>query len=78
MITLIEAFKLCRIEDREVVWLSDSVDDELFCSFPITGKEVRNKYDMKNTLVTAIVPHGYCEFEGFAFIVKKTDRQPRR
>lgn len=70
MISLKEAFKLCRIDDEEVVFLSDSIEYEASFSIPMTGREVRNKYDMKKTTVTAIVPHGFYGFNGFAFIIK--------
>lgn len=70
MISLKEAFKLCRVDDDEVIFLSDSIEHSVSFSVPMTGKEVRNKYDMRNTVVTAIVPHGYYGFDGFAFIIK--------
>lgn len=71
MISLREAFKLCRIDDDEVVYLSDSIEHEASYSVPMTGKDIKNKYDMRNTSVTAIVPHGFFGFEGFAFIIKE-------
>ncbi|MCI8843255.1 MAG: hypothetical protein HFF08_03990 [Oscillospiraceae bacterium] len=72
MITLKEAFKLCRIDDREVVHFCDSVEQEKMWSWPMTGKEVREKYDMKNTIVTSILPHFCCgEFKGFSFVLRK-------
>lgn len=72
MVTMKEAFKLCRIDDREVIHLCDSVENEPCWSSPMTGKQVREKYDMQRTMVTAIVPH-FCfgEFEGFSFIISE-------
>lgn len=76
MVTLKEAFKLCRIDDREVIHLCDSVENERCWSNPMTGKQVRERYDMKRTMVTAIVPH-FCfgEFEGFSFIISETGKK---
>lgn len=75
MVTLKEAFKLCRIDDREVIYLCDSVENERCWSNPMTGKQVREKYDMQRTVVTAIVPH-FCfgEFEGFSFIIREKEK----
>ena len=72
MVTLKEAFKLCRVDDRQVIHLCDSVEMAQMWSRPMTGKEVREKYDMKHTMVTAIFPH-FCigEFEGFTFVITK-------
>lgn len=72
MVTLKEAFKLCRVDDREVLHLCDNLEYEKMWSVPMTGRQVKEKYDMRNTLVTAIVPH-FCfgEFEGFTFVIRK-------
>ncbi len=72
MVTLKEAFRLCRVDDRQVIHLCDSVEQAQMWSWPMTGKEVREKYDMKHTMVTAIFPH-FCigEFEGFTFVITK-------
>ncbi len=75
MITLKEAFKLCRINDGEVIHLCDSVENARCWSWPMTGREVRNKYDMRNTMVTAIIPHcSDFEFNGFTFILRRTEK----
>lgn len=72
MITLKEAFKLCHVDDKEVVHFQDSVKATYIDKWPMTGKETREKYDMKNTMVAAILPH-FCmgEFEGFCFVIRK-------
>lgn len=72
MITLKEAFKLCRVDDGEVIYLCDNVEYAPLWSWPITGTEVRKKYDMRRTMVTAIMPH-YCvgEFDGFTFVISQ-------
>ena len=71
MVTLREAFNLCRVDDDEVIYLCDSVENVTMRCIPVTGKEVRGKYDMRNTIVTSIVPH-FCvgEYVGFTFIIK--------
>ncbi len=72
MITLREAFKLCNIEDSEVLWLCDRLEGANFWSWPVTGREVREKFDMRNTMVTAIEnKFHFSEWEGFLFIIKK-------
>lgn len=78
MITLKEAFKLCRIEDREIVHFRDRMENEQTPGFLVTGKGVKEKYDMKNTLVTAILPRFCCgEFGGFTFITRKKLQEKR-
>jgi len=70
MITLTQAFKLCDIMDKEVVYLRKNGDP---WHFPLiyTGKEVRQKYDMKHTIVIRIRPRfSFGEFEGMEFITK--------
>lgn len=71
MITLKEAIKLCRIKDSEIIWLTEGAVDSSIGCIPMTGAEVRKKYDMKNTLVTAIDMHGFEEISGFTFAIKK-------
>ena len=71
MITLKEAFKLCRIGDSEIVRLRDSSRDWI-SACPLTGQEVRNRYDMKNTFVTEIAPRFTGgNYEGFLFMIRK-------
>ena len=79
MISLKEAFRLCRIDDREVVHLCDNPEGSAIWSWPITGKEIREKYDLRNTIVTEIRPY-FCmgEFEGVLFIIKKRKRRDKR
>lgn len=72
MITLKEAFKLCRVDDGEVIHLCDNVEYAPLWSLPITGAEIRKKYDMRRTMVTAIIPHYYFgEFDGFTFVISR-------
>lgn len=71
MITLKEAFRLCGIDDQEVVHLTDNKEDINFWTWPMTGREVREKYDMKHTMVTDIRSHfNWGEYEGFTFVIK--------
>lgn len=84
MITLKEAFKLCRIQDREVVQFCDDINDvhgfnSLHRYYPMTGKQVRKKYDMLNTYVTAIDACIDCdgEYEGFVFEIKTNNGKER-
>lgn len=70
MITLTQAFRLCRVRDDEVVYLRKPSVSFNWPSI-YTGKEVREKYDMKHTMVTEIHPRfSFGEFEGMEFIVK--------
>lgn len=72
MITLKAALKLCRVDDREVVHLCDKVEYAQLWSEPMTGREIKNHYDLKRTMVTAIIPHFCCgEYEGFTFVIEK-------
>lgn len=71
MTTLKEAIKLCRIEDDEIIWLTEGAADSPIGCIPMTLREIREKYDMKNTLVTAIDMHGFEEISGFTFVIKK-------
>ena len=70
MITLIQAFKLCDIRDDEIVYLTKHGKSYYF-PYIYTGKEVREKYDMKHTLVTMIRPRfNFGEYEGMGFTIK--------
>lgn len=68
MITLKQAFSLCRIQDSDIVYLrlsgSTRYDGQWW-----TGKNVRSQFDMKNTEVKHInVRFAYeGDFEGFEF-----------
>lgn len=75
MITLKEALALCRVGDDEVVYFFDGPNqNEMWC-WPMTGKEVREQYDMRKTMVTEIKPKFIClEYESFAFVIKKPDQ----
>lgn len=76
MITLKEALRLCRIDDDEVVHLCDRIEDMPMWSWPMTGRETKNKYDLKRTMVTAIFPYFCCgEYEGFAFVVDNPNKE---
>lgn len=70
MIDLYTAFKLCNILDDEIIHLRRK--NQIFESeFEIlTGKQVRNKYDMRKTKVKEIVSYFLCgEYEGFLFTI---------
>jgi hypothetical protein len=42
----------------------------------MTGRETKNKYDLKRTMVTAIFPYFCCgEYEGFAFVVDNPNKE---
>lgn len=53
MITLLEACKLIRLEDSEVCFLKEKnkIDYEV-----VTGKDIRNKLNMKAVKVVSITP----------------------
>lgn len=71
MVTLREAFNLCKIKDDEVVFLRNSEETSLLTHTPILGRKIRNKYDMRKTMVSDISPHFVCgEYEGFAFTIQ--------
>ena len=77
MTTLKEAFKLCCIKDNEIVWLYDDPEEPLFGRCPMTGKQIREKYDMQRTSVIKIAPHFIGgDYEGFEFAIttKKDER----
>lgn len=71
MITLLEAFKLCQIRDDEVVFLTRK-GDPIWLPDIYTGKEVRNRMDMRSTKVVAIRPRfSFGEYEGMMFVLPK-------
>ena len=73
MITLKEAMIVCDVKTDEVVYIIQNVRP-LPRTTPMTLREIRNKYDMKNTMVTRISPYFCCnEFEGMAFEIKNSD-----
>lgn len=75
MITLREAFSLCDIRDDEVVWFDDSKRNPGMFKYPMEGKDVRKKLDMRNTKVVQIRPvFNFGEYEGMLFIVDKAVR----
>lgn len=73
MISLRQAFKLCKIRDDELVYLRPRGGSR-FSSDMYTGKEVRNKLDMKRIDVISIdVRLSYGEWKGFEFeIIDRT------
>lgn len=78
MITLKEAFRLCKVDGREVIYLSDKPEEHgsWSQSWPMTGKQVKDRYDMRNTKVIAIEPHYCCcEFVGFKFVIREEGRR---
>ena len=69
MVTLKEAIALCDIRENEVVFLRKDGESYL-TTIPMTLKEIRNKYDMKRTMVSKISPHFCCEdFKGMELAI---------
>lgn len=74
MITLSEAFRLCDIEDAEIVWLMNA-GAETYGLFGgkhgVNARMIRNKTDMKKIEVHRIsVQHDYDgDFCGMVFVV---------
>ena len=67
MITLKEAMKLTDIQDNELCYLRNKGNDKYRGEY-LTGKEIRNKFDMKNTFVTKIIPRfSFYEYNGIEF-----------
>jgi hypothetical protein len=70
MITLREAFKLCDISDDELIYLRRSNQIFLFEYTHITGKRIREKYDMRKTMVKHITPYfSFGEYLGLLFTI---------
>lgn len=76
MITLTQAFRLCNIQDCEVVYLRRGRRHNSY-EVPITGRTVREKYDMKHERVVEIGPR-FCfgTYEGLMFTLQ--DREESR
>ena len=71
MITLREAVNLCKIPDHEVVFLRPQ-GMQKYWGTPYTVKEIRNRFDMRKTMVVGIAPHFcWCEYDGFEFEIKQ-------
>lgn len=71
MISLIEAFNLLEIEDGECVFLTP-LGKSMWCETIMTGREVRNKLDMKKVKVRHIgirIDRYDGEFFGYALEV---------
>lgn len=71
MIDLYIAFKLCNISDDEIIHLRR--ENQIFKSEyeVLTGKQVKNKYDMRKIKVIEIIPYFLCgDYEGFLFTIK--------
>ena len=71
MIDLYTAFKLTNIIDSEIIRLRRK--NQIFMSKyeTLTGREVKNKYDMRKTKVIEILPCFCCgDYEGFIFTLK--------
>lgn len=71
MIDLYTAFKLCDISDDEIIHFRRK--NQIFKSEYeiLTGKQVRNKYDMRKTKVINITSYFLCgDYEGFLFTIK--------
>ena len=68
MITLKEAIKLTDIKDRELCYIRNKGSDKNGGKY-LTIKEIRDKFDMKNTFVTKITPRFsfYGDYNGIEF-----------
>ena len=68
MITLKEAIKLTDIKDGELCYIRNKGSDKHDGKY-LTGKNIRDKFDMKNTFVTKITPRFsfYGEYNGIEF-----------
>lgn len=70
MISLTQAFKLCHIRNDEIVYIVRPKDASNFPRIH-TGRAVREKYDMKHTIVTGIdARFSFGEFLGMEFTIK--------
>ena len=73
MITLIQAVRLCGLNNDDIVKLVDLKDvGKYYTSFyqHYTVKEMRNKLDMRKIKVARIRPwYSFYEYEGFEFHV---------
>lgn len=70
MITLKQALKVCDIRDNELVCIRERTLTE----FPLflTGKGVRDRYDLRRTKVERLRPRFVCgEYEGWILQVKE-------
>ena len=75
MITLTQAFKLCHIRDDEIVYIRPE-NETRFYAQSYLGKEVRDKLDMKHTMVTGIdVRFSFGEYLGLEFIIKRQTKE---
>lgn len=74
MITLKEAFTLCKVLDNEVVHFRYPGEHSTW-AWAMTGKEVRNKYDMRKVQVISIgLRWCFGECEGFEFMIKRREK----
>lgn len=66
MITLYKACKLIQLEDSEICYLRKKDASRYDCEI-LTGKDIKNKYDMRDTHVVSIKPrffeYDYCGME---------------
>lgn len=71
MITLKEALKVTKISEDEILYIRKK-ETEKYQVEILTLKEIRNKYDMKNIIVTGIQPRFLCgNYHGMEFEIKK-------
>ena len=77
MISLKEAVKITRMEDDDVCYLRDEKKDQ-YATEIISVRNIRNKYDMKNTYVTIIQPRYSCgQFDDLEFILRSRPHRDR-
>ncbi len=73
MVHLYAALKITGIlkENDEVLRLKNEKEEGPGGFQILTVCEVKNRYDLKNTIVTAIRPHFCCgDYDGWLFIIK--------
>lgn len=74
MISLREAFHLCNVRDDEVIFLREEGSPRYY-NTPFTGKEIRNKYDMRKVSAVHIRPAlDFGEYVGMEFEVRYEKR----
>lgn len=71
MINLKEAIKITKITEKETFYMKKEGTGKHDGKF-FTLKEIKNQYDMKNTIVTSIQPRFsfYGDYEGIEFEIK--------
>ena len=73
MITLKEAFKICDVTNDDMVYLRNNGNLIHLSEYKfLTGKKVRDTYDMRKTLVSNITPlFSFGDYLGLLFTIKE-------